>query len=121
MHTASHRGRDPPAAGPSRSPQLHDLIYLSRFMDVKTASDLLRLLGDPVRLRLLRVLSVEPLNVSELTTVLGIAQSGVSRHLGLLRDAGLVVEDRTGAYTWYRLAPEAGSPSDSRAPLWNWL
>ena len=34
----------------------------------------------------------EALNVSELTAILGVAQSGVSRHLGLLRDAGLVTE-----------------------------
>lgn len=65
---------------------------------------LLRLLGDPTRLRLLRLLSREALNVSELTGVLDLAQSGVSRHLGLLREAGLVAEDRTGGFAWYRLA-----------------
>ena len=53
------------------------------------APALLRLLGDDARLRLLRVLQAERLNVSELTGILGIAQSGVSRHLGLLKDAGL--------------------------------
>jgi ArsR family transcriptional regulator len=90
-------------------------------MDVISASELLRLLGDPVRLRLLRILSDEALNVSELTTVLGIAQSGVSRHLGLLRDGGLVVEDRTGGYAWYRLAPDAGDPKSDRRALWTWL
>jgi ubiquinone/menaquinone biosynthesis C-methylase UbiE/DNA-binding transcriptional ArsR family regulator len=78
---------------------------------------LLRLLGDPTRLRLLRALSREPLNVSELTAVLGLAQSGVSRHLGLLREAGLVIEDRAGGFSWYRLAePVAGDQA-----LWSWL
>jgi ArsR family transcriptional regulator len=100
---------------------LHQLIHICRFIDVTSTSDLFRLLGDPVRLRLLRVLSAESMNVSELTTVLGIAQSGVSRHLGLLRDAGLVIEDRTGGYTWYRLATEAGSVKGTRASLWAWL
>jgi len=88
---------------------------------VKGVSALLRLLGDDVRLRLLRVLSLEGLNVSELTAILGIAQSGVSRHLGLLRDAGLVTEDRTGGYAWYRLAPVLEAPDEQRAPLWQWL
>jgi ArsR family transcriptional regulator len=88
-------------------------------MYVNDSAGLLRLLGDPARLRLLRVLSREALNVSELTAVLGIAQSGVSRHLGLLRDAGLVAEERGGAFTWYRLAP--ASVAGSRAPLWSWL
>ena len=53
------------------------------------APALFRLLGDEVRLRLLRLLSQERLNVTELTGILGMAQSGVSRHLGLLKDAGL--------------------------------
>jgi len=72
---------------------------------VKAASALYRLLGDEARLRLLRVLSRERLNVTELTGVLGLAQSGVSRHLGLLKDAGLVAEERDGGFSYYRLAP----------------
>jgi len=72
---------------------------------MKHASALYRLLGDEARLRLLRVLSRERLNVTELTGVLGLAQSGVSRHLGLLKDAGLVAEERDGGFTYYRLAP----------------
>jgi ArsR family transcriptional regulator len=82
---------------------------------------LFRLLGDETRLRLLRALSIESLNVSELTAVLGVAQSGVSRHLGLLRDAGLVVEDRAGAFAWYRLADTFSNGDGSLAPLAAWL
>jgi ArsR family transcriptional regulator len=85
------------------------------------ASGLLRLLGDETRLRLLRVLSKEALNVSELTGILGLAQSGVSRHLGLLRDAGLVVEERAGTFAWYRLTPEWNVDNGDRAGLWGWL
>ena len=72
---------------------------------MKQASALYRLLGDEARLRLLRVLAGERLNVTELTGVLGLAQSGVSRHLGLLKDAGLVSEERDGGFSYYRLAP----------------
>src|SRR5882724_5658181 len=72
---------------------------------MQTASALYRLLGDEARLRLLRVLTRERLNVTELTGVLGLAQSGVSRHLGLLKDAGLVAEERDGGFSYYRLAP----------------
>ena len=82
---------------------------------------LLRLLGDETRLRLLRLLSREALNVSELTAVLGVAQSGVSRHLGLLREAGLVAEERSGTFTWYRLPPPESSENGSRGHLWAWL
>src|SRR5499427_6171119 len=80
-------------------------ISKCRFIDVKQASALYRLLGEEARLRLLRVLSRERLNVTELTGVLGLAQSGVSRHLGLLKDAGLVREERDGGFTYYRLGP----------------
>jgi ArsR family transcriptional regulator len=72
---------------------------------VREASSLFRLLGDDGRLRLLRILAREQLNVTELTGVLGLAQSGVSRHLGLLKDAGLVEEEKDGGYSYYRLAP----------------
>src|SRR5438128_520048 len=51
------------------------------------------------------MLARERLNVTELTGVLGLAQSGVSRHLGLLKDARLVVEERDGGFSYYRLAP----------------
>jgi ArsR family transcriptional regulator len=73
---------------------------------VKSTALLYRLLGDEARLRLLRVLVKERLNVTELTGVLGLAQSGVSRHLGLLKDAGLVVEERDGGFSYYRLSTE---------------
>jgi SAM-dependent methyltransferase len=71
---------------------------------MKDASALFRLLGDEARLRLLRVLARDRFNVTELTGVLGLAQSGISRHLGLLKEAGLVAEERSGAYTYYKLA-----------------
>ena len=82
------------------------------------AAGLFRLLGDDARLRILRLLAAERLNVSELTAILGIAQSGVSRHLGLLKDAGLVLEQREGGFTYFRLSSElAGEATDGLAPL----
>lgn len=75
---------------------------------MKQVSALYRLLGDEARLRLLRVLAKERLNVTELTGVLGLAQSGVSRHLGLLKDAGFVIEEKDAGFTYYRVADTAG-------------
>src|SRR5260221_2725017 len=80
---------------------------------MKQASALYRLLGDEARLRLLRVLADERLNVTELTGVLGLAQSGVSRHLGLLKDARLVEEEKDGGFSYYRLADVLAAGSDS--------
>ena len=83
------------------------------------ASGLFRVLGDDARLRLLRVLLTERLNVSELTAILGIAQSGVSRHLGLLRDAGLVRENRDGGFTYYQ--PSLNGADDRLGAVWSLL
>ncbi len=88
---------------------------------MKDASALMRLLGDEARLRLLRILSREPLNVTELTAVMGLAQSGVSRHLGLLRDAKLVTEEKSGHFTWYRLHPDVTAGHGAFATVWPWL
>jgi ArsR family transcriptional regulator len=87
-------------------------------MYVKDLSAVCRLLGDEARLRLLRLLMRERLNVSELTQILGIAQSGVSRHLGLLREAALVEESREGGYTWYRASRSGNGFSNE---LWQLL
>jgi len=81
------------------------------------ASSLFRLLGDDVRLRILRLLAAERLNVSELTGILGIAQSGVSRHLGLLKDAALIVEQREGGYTYFRPAASLLAGENGSDPL----
>lgn len=83
---------------------------------MQRASALFRLLGDGTRLRLLRVLAQDRFNVSELTGILGVAQSGVSRHLGLLKDAGLVAEEREAGYVYYRLAD--GTRANGHASLW---
>ena len=83
---------------------------------MRSASTLYKLLGDEARLRLLRVLRRERLNVTELTGILGLAQSGVSRHLGLLKEAGLVAEERDAGFTYYRLSPAVRD--DGHRTLW---
>ena len=81
-------------------------IDACRFIDVKQASSLYRLLGDEARLRLLRVLRHERLNVTELTGILGLAQSGVSRHLRILYQSGFVSMRPDGQRRLYALKPE---------------
>ena len=74
---------------------------------MQQASALFKLLADSTRLRLLRVLTRDRFNVTELTGILGVAQSNVSRHLGLLKDAGLVSEEREAGFVYYRIAEAA--------------
>ncbi len=62
-------------------------------------------LSDPTRLRILRLLENEQLVVQELMEVLGMAQSRVSRHLAILREAGLVLDRRDRTFVSYRMCP----------------
>jgi DNA-binding transcriptional ArsR family regulator len=68
-----------------------------------------RALGDPNRLALLVRLAtaVRPLTVTELADCCGVHISGVSRHLSLLRGAGLVRSQRAGREVRYDLDLEA--------------
>src|SRR5262245_25876673 len=67
-------------------------------------SDLLGLLAEPSRVRLLALLGDNELTVNELCAVTELGQSRVSTHLGKLRDAGLVRDRRAGGSTYYRMA-----------------
>jgi SAM-dependent methyltransferase len=68
-----------------------------------------RTLSDPTRVRVLALLEQQELAVQELMDVLGMAQSRVSRHLAILREAGLLMDRREGTYVFYRFsAPREG-------------
>lgn len=64
-------------------------------------ADVLRLLADPTRLRLMAVLSQEALSVAEIQEVLDLGQSRISSHLALLRQKQLVQDRRDGKRTYY--------------------
>jgi ArsR family transcriptional regulator len=68
---------------------------------------LLRVLSDPTRLRILALLEREELSVGELSRSLEMAQSRVSNHLRLLREAELLTERHAGTSTFLRFS-EAG-------------
>ena len=61
-------------------------------------------LADPVRIRLLNLLAAGELCVCDLTEILGLPQSSVSRHLAYLRRAGLVETEQRGKFAHYRLS-----------------
>lgn len=60
-------------------------------------------LANSSRLRMVRILLRGPLNVSEISTVLGLSQSNVSHNLRNLLDAGIVVRKGRGSWAYYRL------------------
>ena len=72
-----------------------------------TADDLFRALADPTRLRLLLLLADQgELCVCELTHALAEFQPKISRHLAMLREAGIVLDRREGLWIHYRISPD---------------
>jgi len=77
-------------------------IFDSSYMN---ASDLFGAFANPIRLRILNLLQEQKeICVCDLCAVLGVPQPKVSRHLALLRDAGLVEVRRDGKWKFYSLA-----------------
>jgi len=64
--------------------------------------DIFKALGDPTRLRIARLLGAMELAVGELAQVLGQSQPRVSRHVGILCDAGLAERRREGSWVFLR-------------------
>lgn len=77
---------------------------------MEALSQSFRALGDPTRLRILRLLAQAPLNVSELVSLVGVAQSSVSHHLGKLKGLELIGEERQAGFTYYSLAVDEADP-----------
>ncbi len=71
-------------------------------MSADSLQKVFKTLSDPTRVRILALLAREELAVQELMEVLGMAQSRVSRHLGILREAGLLRDRRDGTFVFYR-------------------
>src|SRR5213595_1725150 len=70
--------------------------------------NLLRLLADPTRLRLLLLLEEEELSVAELQKILNMGQSRISSHLAQLKRAGVVEDRRAGKNVCYGATKIAG-------------
>ena len=88
-------------------------------MNLEDSTQICRLFADGTRLRLLLLLEEQALSVAELTRITELAQSRVSTHLGKLRDAGLVVDKRSGTSVLYQLNTE--NTRDSTRELWQTL
>lgn len=67
-------------------------------------ADYFRALSEPLRLKLLNALRDGPLNVGELTSLLGCSQANVSKHLALLAKLGLVSRESRGTSVYYQIA-----------------
>jgi ArsR family transcriptional regulator len=69
-------------------------------------TDLMRVLADPLRLRIVTLLAHETLCTTHLVAETGARQTNLSNHLRVLREAGVVETEPCGRFTYYRLRPD---------------
>lgn len=103
MH-AMHKG-GLPASGPSWRLNPHEHGYPEPLLDLIAAR--FRLLGEPLRLKLLAALAAGERSVGELVTLTGASQPNVSKHLGALSAGGLVQRRKAGTTIYYSLADKS--------------
>ena len=75
--------------------------------DLDRAVALFHALSDPIRLSIMQLLRVGERCVCDLQDDLETAQSKLSFHLKVLKDAGLVSDRREGRWSYYTIMPEA--------------
>jgi ArsR family transcriptional regulator len=78
---------------------------------IEEKTKLFKSLSDSNRLRILKMLQVKPLCVCEITDVLQLATSTVSKHLSILKETGFIIEEKDGKWVNYLINPR---PSDAR-------
>lgn len=86
---------------------------MSNRTETATLRDLERVLkaaADPTRTRILKLLETGSLCVCQVQAVLGLAPSTISKHLGVLKVAGLVVDRRDGKWISYALEAPSRLP-----------
>lgn len=91
----------------------------TELLDLAGGADLLKMLADPTRVRLLTLLRGEELTVAELTRATRLPQARVSTHLGRLREAGMVRDRRSGSACFYALSGAGMTPAAER--VWDAL
>jgi DNA-binding transcriptional ArsR family regulator len=87
--------------------------------DLRTTLRMTKALADRQRLRILMLLQGGELCVCRLVAVLGLAPSTVSKHLSLLRAAGLVDSRKAGRWMYYRLP--RGAAGKAARPALQWI
>lgn len=71
---------------------------------MKTPDELFSLLSDNTRLRCIILLQKEgELCVCEISEIIGSLQPKISRHLALMRNSGLVIDERRGQWVYYMI------------------
>lgn len=87
-----------------RTPPAHDIFDLTgRGEDIKEASEALKAMAHPLRLKILCLVGHHELMVQEIVEAVGTSQSNISQHLAVMRERGLLVSRRDANKVYYRI------------------
>jgi ArsR family transcriptional regulator len=75
-------------------------------MLISAETDLMRVLADPLRWKIVTLLARETLCTTHLVEETGARQTNLSNHLRVLREAGVVDTEPCGRFTYYSLRPD---------------
>ena len=73
---------------------------------MQTYGDAIGVLGDPTRRAIFELLSDHPSSVGDLAALVPVSRPAVSQHLKVMKDVGLVRDEREGTRRIYRLDPD---------------
>ena len=77
---------------------------------LKEQQKIFKALSDPNRLRIIRMLKEGPLCVCEITSLLKLAASTVSKHLSILKESGFLLEFKDGKWVNYMINTRSANP-----------
>ena len=78
---------------------------------LKDKAAIFKALGEPNRLKILKLLSGKSLCVTEITADLDLAASTVSKHLSILKEAGFLTEEKKSKWIYYKINTHSKEPT----------
>ena len=85
--------------------------------EVKKIAEMLAALAEPTRLQILHRLVEGPQYVGQLSEALGVPMVNMSHHLGVMRQAGLLDNEKDGRRVVYAFRPDVFTPGDGKTTL----
>src|SRR3712207_4853552 len=86
------------------------------FLDAKRVAGMLAAVGEPTRMMILYRLAQGPHHVGQLATALKVPMVNMSHHLGVMRQAGLLEDEKDGRRVVYRFRSEVSPPGTGADP-----
>jgi len=80
--------------------------FLVKEENIEVASQSLKAISNPLRLKILCVLGQDEVMVQDIVEVVGTTQSNISQHLSILHDKGILISRRQANRVYYRVGDE---------------